>query len=216
MGLKTIIVPDYVGDFFVKGVFKLKKTKWILSVVIVLFIFIGAYFAGKMFSSSPVQTNQSINNSTGQTSSQNNSTDNSSNSSDSLNYNSITPMQTAAAIAYYGDHHISKGCWKGLFSSYGNDLDLYQNDNADHLNVKGRGNSWILRPSNMNGGSMATYTVNADGEVAFYDVNTNNQNKDKDPVETANLRDIINYVNSKGLVTKIKDKAQHIHLQSNN
>ncbi|MBM6955249.1 hypothetical protein [Limosilactobacillus coleohominis] len=191
----------------------MKRIKWVLIAGVVLCIFIGAYFAGKMFSTSPVQSTQNRRNNTVQSSSQTNSSSESSRSSDSLDYNTITPMQTAAAIAYYGDHDVHKGVWKGLFSSY-SDLEIYQEDNADHLKVKGRGNSWILRPSNMNGGAMAIYTVGSDGEVAFYNANTRNEDKDKDPVATANLRDIIADINNKGAAGQIKDKAQHIHLQS--
>lgn len=197
----------------------MKKLKWVLLVIGVLIIFVGAYFAGKMFNKSSVQTSQTSSSSVAKTSSKTNSSTESSSASssndsgDKLDYDSITPMQTAAAIAYYGDHVIDKGCWHGLFSSYGDDLDIDQFDNADHLNVKGRGNSWGLRPSNVNGGAIAQYTVGADGEVAFYDVKTTNLQKDKDPLATANLHDIINYVNDHGVVDQIKDKAQHIHLQ---
>ncbi len=197
----------------------MKKLKCVLLVIGVLIIFVGAYFAGKMFNKSSVQTSQTSSSSVAKTSSKTNSstesssTSSSNGSGDKLDYESITPMQTAAAIAYYGDHVVDKGCWHGLFSSYSDDIDLQQFDNADHLNVKGRGNSWSLRPSNMNGGALAQYTVGADGEVAFYDVKTTNLQKDKDPVATANLHDIINYVNDHGVVDQIKDKAQHIHLQ---
>ena len=71
----------------------------------------------------------------------------------------------------------------------------------------------MLHPSQEGGSHMATYTVGADGEVAFYDISAVNKDDDKDPYATVNLRDIINYVNDQGAVDQIKDKAQHIHLQ---
>lgn len=196
----------------------MKKIKWVLLVIGVLIIFVGAYFAGKMFNKSSVQTSQTNSSSVAKTSSKTNSSNESSTSSsdndsgDKLDYDTITPMQTAAAIAYYGQHEVSKGIWKKIFDST-EDLDIYQNDNADHLNVKGRGNSWMLHPSNEGGGHDATYTVSADGDVAFYDVSAVNKDDDKDPITTVNLHDIINYVNDHGVVDQIKDKAQHIHLQ---
>ena len=130
-----------------------------------------------------------------------------------LHYKTITPMQTAAAIAYYGQHKVKKDIGRGIFSETTN-LNIYQNDNADGLNVKGRGNSWYLRHSNSNGGHNAAYTVGADGTVAFYMVSTLNQKKNKDPYATANLRDIIQYVNDQGAANQVRSKAQHIHLKN--
>lgn len=132
-----------------------------------------------------------------------------------LHYKTITPKQTAAAIAYYGDHKVKRGCWKGLTSQYGKGLDLYQFDNANHLNVPGRGNSWSLRPSKMNGGAQATYTIGANGDVAFYNVNTRNQNKDKDPLAVVNLRKIISYVNNHGKSQLVVKNADAIHVKEN-
>ena len=60
---------------------------------------------------------------------------------------------------------------------------------------------------------MATYTVGADGTVAFYEVTTINQDKDKDPLATINLRDIIKYVNDQNAVSQIKSRAQQIHVK---
>lgn len=196
----------------------MKKLKWVLLVIGVLIIFVGAYFAGKMFNKSSVQTSQTSSSSVAKTSSKTNSSTESSSASssndsgDKLDYDSITPMQTAAAIAYYGQHEVDKGIWKNIFDGSEN-LDIYQSDNADHLNVKSRGNSWMLHPSDEGGGHDATYTVGADGEVAFYDVSAVNKDDDKDPYTTVNLHDIINYVNDYGVVNQIKEKAQHIHLQ---
>lgn len=90
----------------------MKKIKWVLITGVVSCIFIGAYFAGKMFSTSPVQSTQNRRNNTVQSSPQTNSSSESSRSSDSLDYNTITPMQTAASIAYYGDHDVQKGFGK--------------------------------------------------------------------------------------------------------
>lgn len=132
-----------------------------------------------------------------------------------LEYNTITPKQTAAVIAYYGDHKVHRGCWKGLTSQYGRSLDLYQFSNANHLNVVGRGNSWSLRPSNMNGGSMATYTVGTNGDVAFYNVTTRNKNKDKDPLKVVNLRKIIAYANHHGKAQWAVKEANSINVKEN-
>lgn len=193
----------------------MKNIKWILLAVAVIAILCGSYFAGKMVtqSSAPhtAQTNSS-NSATESSSVSYSSSASPSVSNDQLDYETITPMQTAAAIAYYGQHEVGKQLWKHLFDG-SSDLDIYQNDNADGLNVKGRGNSWMLHPSGENGGHMATYTVGADGTVAFYDVAPSNQDKDKDPYTTVNLHDIINYVNEHHAVEQVKDKAQHIHLQ---
>lgn len=133
----------------------------------------------------------------------------------SLQYQTITPKQTAAAIAYYGDHKVHRGCWKGLTSQYDQKLDLYQFNNANHLNVPGRGNSWSLRPSNVNGGAMATYTVSSNGDVAFYNVTTRNKNKDKDPLSVVNLRKIVAYVNNHGKAQWAIKEANSIHVKEN-
>lgn len=188
----------------------MKKVYWVLGSIIVILIFAVSFFAGRMMNSHPAtnnttQTSTNSNNNTNQSST-------SANSDDQLEYNSITPMQTAAAIAYYGQHEVKKQMWKDIFDG-SNDLDIYQKDNADGLNVKGRNNSWMLHPSDEGGGHMATYTIGSDGTVAFYDVSAKNKNKDKDPYTTVNLRDIINYVNEHGAVNQVKAKAQHIHLQ---
>lgn len=66
------------------------------------------------------------------------------------------------------------------------------------------------------GGDTPTYTVGADGTVSYYHVTTVNQNKDKDPLLTVNLHDIINYVNSHHAVSDIKAKAQDIHATIDN
>lgn len=188
----------------------MKKVKWLLLAVAVLSLFVCAYFAGRSFSRSSAQSAQVSSKKTA--SNTNTQSSSSSSDEDQLNYESITPMQTAAAIAYYGQYKVDKGIWKKIFTGT-SDLDIYQKDNADGLNVKGRGNSWMLHPSQEGGGHMATYTVGADGEVAFYDVSAVNEDEDKDPYTTVNLHEIINYVNSQGAVGQIKDKAQHIHLQ---
>lgn len=135
--------------------------------------------------------------------------------SSQLDYQTITPKQTAAAIAYYGDHKVHRGCWKGLTSQYGSQLDLYQFNNANHLNVPGRGNSWSLRPSKMNGGAMATYTVGSNGDVAFYNVTTPNKNKNKDPLAVVNLRNVIAYVNHHGKDQWVVKEANAIHVREN-
>lgn len=132
-----------------------------------------------------------------------------------LHYKTITSKQTAAAIAYYGTHKVHRGCWKGLTSNYGKNLDLYQFNNANHLSVPGRGNSWSLKPSNMNGGALATYTVGANGDVAFYHVTTLNQNKDKSPLAVVNLRKIISYVNNHNKARWVINEAHHIHVKEN-
>lgn len=196
----------------------MRKAKWILLTIAILCLFVCSYFAGKVFSHSSVHTTQvsskkmESSKDTFSKSSSKETLSSSSASEEKLDYESITPMQTAAAIAYYGQHKVKKTIWKEIFDG-SDDLDIYQNDNADGLNVKGRGNSWMLHPSQEGGGHMATYTVGANGEVAFYDVSTVNQDENKDPYTTVNLRDIINYVNNQGAVDQIKDKAQHIHLQ---
>lgn len=197
----------------------MNKIKAILLAIAVLCFFICAYFAGRAFNHSSVQISSVSSTKTikdkapyAKSSSKAVSSSTSRTSEAKLDYKTITPMQTAAAIAYYGQHKVGTGIWKDIFAG-STDLDLYQNDNADGLNVKGRGNSWMLHPSNEGGGHMATYTVGADGEVAFYDVSAVNEDDDKNPSATINLRDIINYVNEQGAVDQIKDKAQHIHLQ---
>lgn len=198
----------------------MKQIKWILLTIVVLCLFICSYFAGKVFKQSSIQTEQvsskRIAKNKGRVSEFSSQTklvaSSSSKSEEKLDYETITPMQTAAAIAYYGQHKVGKTIWKDIFDG-ADDLDIYQNDNADGLNVKGRGNSWMLHPSQEGGSHMATYTVGADGEVAFYDISAVNKDDDKDPYATVNLRDIINYVNDQGAVDQIKDKAQHIHLQ---
>ena len=65
-------------------------------------------------------------------------------------------------------------------------------------------------------GDTPTYTVGADGTVSYYHVTTVNQNKDKDPLLTVKLHDIINYVNSHHAVSEIKAKAQDIHATIDN
>ena len=194
----------------------MKKVKWILLTIAVLCLFICSYFAGRVFSHSSAQTMQVSSKRMAKPESSQPSSrvavSSSNSNNEKLNYETITPMQTAAAIAYYGQHKIGKSIWKDIFDG-STDLDIYQKDDADGLNVKGRGNSWMLHPSQEGGSHMATYTVGANGDVAFYDVSAVNQDEDKDPYATVNLRDIINYVNDQGVVDQIKDKAQHIHLQ---
>lgn len=189
----------------------MKNIKWILLAVVIIVILGGSYFAGKMVSQPSTTHTAQTSSTSSSTESSSVSSASSSSSSDRLDYETITPMQTAA-IAYYGQHEVGKQLWKDLFDG-SSDLDIYQNDNADGLNVKGRGNSWMLHPSNENGGHMATYTVGADGTVAFYDVAPYNKDKDKGPYTTVNLHDIINYVNEHHAVEQVKNKAQHIHLQ---
>lgn len=199
----------------------MKKLHWLLLAIIIVLILTGAFFAGRMVrrpSVSSQATSQSSLTSSrhSQAASTSSSTSKSSSPSNSqgeaLHCQTITPMQTAAAIAYYGQHQVHKQLWKELFDGT-EDLDLYQHNDAPHLNVKGRGNSWMLHPSNEGGGHMATYTVGSDGTVAFYDVSSTNKNQDKDPYTTVNLRDIIQYVNSQGAAGQVRAKAQHIHLQ---
>ncbi|MGM9892301.1 hypothetical protein [Limosilactobacillus sp.] len=130
--------------------------------------------------------------------------------SEKLDYQTITPLQTAAAIAYYGQKKIDKGAWREL-NDFG-PLGLTQLDNADHLAVKGRGNSWYLSPRNMNGGTSAAYTVGADGTVAFYTVKTVDQAEEHEPQATVNLHSIIQYVNQQHAVEQVKGAAQQIQL----
>lgn len=198
----------------------MKKLHWLLLAIIIVLILTGSFFAGRMVRKPTVSnhatTRSSLTSSHSQAASASTSTTKSSSSSsdggNALHYQTITPMQTAAAIAYYGQHQVHKQLWKDLFDGT-EDLDLYQQNDAPHLNVKGRGNSWMLHPSDEGGGHMATYTVGADGTVAFYDVSSTNKNEDKDPYTTINLRDIIQYVNSQGAAGQVRSKAQHIHLQ---
>lgn len=139
-----------------------------------------------------------------------NLTDDHGSASEKLDYQTITPMQTAAAIAYYGQSKIGKGAWRGL-NNFGS-LGLTQLDNADHLAVKGRGNSWYLSPKNMNGGTSAAYTVGADGTVAFYTVKTVDKDEEHEPQATVNLHSIIQYVNQQHAVEQVKGIARQIHL----
>lgn len=194
----------------------MKKLKWSLVVIGILLIFAGAYFAGRMVNHGTVKSSRATQISSTSSSKTNSASSSSSSiqnkTNEKLDYNTITPMQTAAAIAYYGENQVHSNIWDEIFSG-SNDLDIYQQSNADHLNVKGRGNSWMLHPSNEGGGHMATYTVGANGDVAFYDVSAVNKNKNQDLIETENLRDIISYINDHDAVSQVKDKAQHIHLQ---
>ena len=93
----------------------MKKLKCVLLVIGVLIIFVGAYFAGKMFNKSSVQTSQTSSSSVAKTSSKTNSstesssTSSSNGSGDKLDYESITPMVIMSSIRDAGmdfSHHI--------------------------------------------------------------------------------------------------------------
>ncbi|MGN1283652.1 MAG: hypothetical protein ACI4UB_07555 [Limosilactobacillus sp.] len=190
----------------------MKKSYWILIGIIIVLVLGGSFYAGRMMHRPTVVTRSHQTAASSSSVAHSASSHSASDQGEKLDYETITPMQTAAAIAYYGQHKVHRGIWKQIFTGSA-DLDIYQNDNADGLNVKGRGNSWMLHPSDEGGSHMATYTVGADGEVAFYDVGATNEDEDKDPYTTVNLRTIINYVNDNGAVGQIKDKAQNIHLK---
>ena len=194
----------------------------VITVIAVVLVLTGAYFAGRTFSKpsvdsrqgtstkAPVRQSSSSSASATSTSSSSTSTD-----TDRLDYNTITPMQTAAAIMYYAKDKLSdQGDWHNIYNANG--IDLFQSNNTEHLSDPGRGVCWSLHPSDMAGGDTPTYTVGADGTVSYYHVTTVNQNKDKDPLLTVKLHDIINYVNSHHAVSEIKAKAQDIHATIDN
>ena len=200
----------------------MKTKNIVITVIAVVLVLTGAYFAGRTFSKpsldsnkgtitkAPVRQSSSSSASATSTSSSSTSTD-----TDRLDYNTITPMQTAAAIMYYAKDKLSdQGDWHSIYNANG--IDLFQSNNTEHLSDPGRGVCWSLHPSDMAGGDTPTYTVGADGTVSYYHVTTVNQNKDKDPLLTANLHDIINYVNSHHAVSEIKAKAQDIHATIDN
>ena len=200
----------------------MKTKNVVITVVAVVLVLVGAYFAGRTLSKPAVDSSQETStkaaaqqSSASSSSAASTSSSSTSADADQLDYNTITPMQTAAAIMYYAKDKLSdQNDWHSIYTANG--IDLFQSNNTEHLSDPGRGVCWSLHPSDMAGGDTPTYTVGADGTVSYYHVTTVNQNKDKDPLLTANLHDIINYVNSHHAVSEIKAKAQDIHATIDN
>lgn len=95
----------------------MKKLKWFGLGLLVIFIFTGAYFAGRMMSRPTIKSATQVSKSSSSASSSASSTSRASQSTEKLAYNTITPMQTAAAIAYYGQNKVHQGIWKHIFDS---------------------------------------------------------------------------------------------------
>lgn len=194
----------------------MKTRKLIIVIVGTVLVLAAAYFAGRTFSRPAVNSSQSTGSKTAAVQNSSSSSAASSSANDErLAYDSITPLQTAAAIMYYAKDKLGgQKDWQSIYDT--NSIDLYQTDQTDHLSNPGRGVCWMLHPANMAGGDTPTYTVGADGTVSYYHVTTVNQNKDKDPLLTVNLHDIISYVNNHHAMGEIKAKAQSIHATIDN
>lgn len=111
---------------------------------------------------------------------------------DQLEYGSITPMETAAAIVYYRQPRMFKESLK----MGGMDLHQY---NSSHADEPGNGIMFDLVTKNAQEGSF-DYTVDHDGEIYFYGAGDQHYG-------SVNLRKVINKVNNEGAVSKVRALA---------
>lgn len=113
---------------------------------------------------------------------------------DQLEYDSITPMETAAAIVYYQQPQMFKDSLKM------GGMELRQSDaNSIGLDEPGNGILFGLITKNAQEGSF-DYTVDHDGEIYFYGAGDDYFGK-------VNLHKVINTVNDDGAVSKVRTLA---------
>lgn len=126
-------------------------------------------------------------------------------SKDDLHYDTITPMQTAAAVLIYYDH-VQNGSFvkKGLQEN-GFNLSQTRVTKKD-LAHPGRGIAYGLKPINDNVQEYF-YTINKKGEVYFY-VNGNMH-----PFKVVKLNTIIKYINTTKQQGKVRQIAGMFHVE---
>lgn len=112
-----------------------------------------------------------------------------------LEYNSITPMETAAAIVYYQQPRMFKDSVKN------GGMELRQRDSSD-VDEPGNGIMFELVTKNAQEGSF-DYTVDHDGEIYFYGAGDHHHG-------SVNLHKVINKVNNDGAVAKVRALATEI------
>lgn len=109
-----------------------------------------------------------------------------------LDYNSITPMETAAAITYYRQPRMFQDATK----QGGMELRQRPAGDVDH---PGNGLMFSLIPKNAQSGDFS-YTVDHNGQVYFYGAGDHHWG-------SANLHKIINKINNEGAVNKVRALA---------
>lgn len=115
-----------------------------------------------------------------------------------LGYETITPMETAAAITYYRQPRMFNDALKA------GGMNLTQGDSSD-VDEPGNGIMFSLIPKKAQQGDFS-YTVDRDGQVYFYGAGDTHHG-------SVNLRKVIRTVNADGAVAKVRQLANEIDFQ---
>lgn len=117
-----------------------------------------------------------------------------------LGYETITPMETAAAITYYRQPRMFKDALKL------GGMNLTQSDSSS-VDEPGNGIMFSLLPKNAQQGDFS-YTVDHDGQIYFYGAGDTHHG-------SVNLRKVIQTVNDDGAVKQVRKLASETDLQQN-
>lgn len=122
-----------------------------------------------------------------------------------LNYQTISPLETAAAVLIYydkvqGGHFATKGIEENGFNMSQTKV------SKKYLNKPGRGIAYGIKPIN-DQVQEDFYTIDKNGKVYMY------VNENRRPFKTVKLKTVINYINQTNQQAKVRQMSQMFHVE---
>ncbi|WP_137597786.1 zinc ribbon domain-containing protein [Paucilactobacillus kaifaensis] len=129
-----------------------------------------------------------------------------------LNASSLTPNQTAAAIAYYADAH---GYWSFNFTTE-NYLQAFEEITNDDWNLTAPGDDNVqydIQMADTGSGGVYFYTLNGGTNVNIYEFDDFDDENHIVPQKTASLSEIVAYINDVNAVDEVNSIANNATIE---